>query len=184
MNPASMESAVEAMCDSLVNDPDRWRESTHTLLDKRSGIEYWISRGSVTSTWNGYSAKGVFSYDQGVRIYAALNAHRTLRASQAQARVLASLQPRPVQPARNKTATISRFAGKVFLGLLVVCAVLSMAGCKRDDVKAAEEAETPFVTMTDEATGCEYLIVRSSGRAPTPRIAADGKTHLGCKGAQ
>lgn len=31
---------------------------------------------------------------------------------------------------------------------------------------------------TDKLTGCEYL---SDGRGLTPRIAADGKTHMGCK---
>lgn len=39
----------------------------------------------------------------------------------------------------------------------------------------------PFVWM-DTATGCEYLSTNTSA-ALTPRIAADGKTHMGCKAA-
>jgi len=44
-----------------------------------------------------------------------------------------------------------------------------------------------YVTLSmyiDSATGCQYLGQRSSSAGITPRIAADGKTHMGCKGAQ
>ena len=34
---------------------------------------------------------------------------------------------------------------------------------------------------TDPETGCEYITRHNDGI--TPRIAADGKTHMGCKGA-
>lgn len=35
----------------------------------------------------------------------------------------------------------------------------------------------------DRATGCEYLTSRNE-HSLTPRIAADGKTHMGCKAVQ
>jgi hypothetical protein len=44
-----------------------------------------------------------------------------------------------------------------------------------------------YVTLSiylDAATGCQYLGQRNSSAGITPRIAADGKTHMGCKGAQ
>jgi hypothetical protein len=37
----------------------------------------------------------------------------------------------------------------------------------------------PFVFL-DDVTGCQYLSTHSSA-ALTPRIAADGKAHMGCK---
>lgn len=50
-------------------------------------------------------------------------------------------------------------------------------------------AEAPNLSTTtlyislDGETGCQYLGQRSSSAGVTPRIAADGKTHMGCKGA-
>jgi hypothetical protein len=64
---------------------------------------------------------------------------------------------------------------------LVLVAMLVLAGCERQEVVEAREASNPFVILTDQETGCQYLVVRSSGSAPTPRIAADGKTHMGCR---
>lgn len=37
----------------------------------------------------------------------------------------------------------------------------------------------PFVYL-DQVTGCEYLSTHMAA-ALTPRIAADGKTHMGCR---
>ena len=70
-----------------------------------------------------------------------------------------------------------------FLGPCLVLAALAGCGNPRtSDADAAENAYAP-VLYTDHVTGCDYL---STGQTQslTPRIAADGKTHMGCKGAQ
>lgn len=67
--------------------------------------------------------------------------------------------------------------------ILAALAVLASA-CQplTSDADAAKQAYEP-VLYTDRVTGCDYL---SSGdaKALTPRIAADGKTHMGCKAVQ
>jgi len=47
-----------------------------------------------------------------------------------------------------------------------------------------EASSLDLAVHTDPATGCQYLRLISSGRELTARIAADGKTHMGCKGVQ
>lgn len=44
----------------------------------------------------------------------------------------------------------------------------------------ASTAYQPFV-FADQTTGCQYLSTHTS-TGLTPRIAVDGKTHMGCKG--
>lgn len=46
--------------------------------------------------------------------------------------------------------------------------------------------DLPFTVYryADPDTGCQYLMRDGSSTAMTPRIAADGITHMGCKGAQ
>lgn len=71
-----------------------------------------------------------------------------------------------------------------------ICLVLAaLAGCE----PAAQPGDRPPITKAsnwdmvihmDPETGCQYLRLMNSGRELTPRIAADGKTHMGCKGAQ
>lgn len=39
-----------------------------------------------------------------------------------------------------------------------------------------------FRAHVDQATGCQYLSGSGSSTSFTPRIAADGKTHMGCRG--
>jgi hypothetical protein len=58
----------------------------------------------------------------------------------------------------------------------------AMAGCER--AGATPDGETTYNPhiYRYRNTGCEYL--SAGGRSITPRIAADGKTHLGCKGVQ
>lgn len=58
---------------------------------------------------------------------------------------------------------------------------VSLVGCKRHETMIAEaEKEALRVrVVTDAETGCEYLAYNT--RAITPRIGADGKTHMGCK---
>lgn len=41
-------------------------------------------------------------------------------------------------------------------------------------------AYAPYVFL-DQVTGCEYLSTHTS-TGLVPRVAADGKTHMGCKG--
>jgi hypothetical protein len=69
-----------------------------------------------------------------------------------------------------------------------ICLVLAtLAGCgpttgDKPGDEQRPQALDPWL-YKDRATGCEYLTSRED-RALTPRIAADGKTHMGCKGAQ
>lgn len=58
---------------------------------------------------------------------------------------------------------------------------VSLAGCapRTTDIANGSEVAYDPVVYQDKATGCEYL---STGQFSvlTPRIAADGHTHLGC----
>lgn len=76
---------------------------------------------------------------------------------------------------------IASFAGRVLLGLLAVAAVLAAcAGCAprtADDGAGFDPA-----MYQDRATGCMYLAT-GNYHALTPRIATDGYSHMGCKGA-
>jgi hypothetical protein len=74
---------------------------------------------------------------------------------------------------------------------MIVVAVLT--GCERQEVEEARAArpqpENPvnhggIILYRDGETGCEYLLFGRGGygKAVQPRIAADGKTHMGCKG--
>lgn len=72
------------------------------------------------------------------------------------------------------------------IGVLVVVFLLAISGCdKRPEIQAAEQqqaVDAGYVVhaFTDRATGCEYLLYERGGIAP--RVAADGKSHMGCKG--
>jgi hypothetical protein len=41
---------------------------------------------------------------------------------------------------------------------------------------------TVLSVYTDDDSGCQYLGQRSTSAGITPRIAADGKTQMGCRG--
>jgi len=59
--------------------------------------------------------------------------------------------------------------------ILILAALL--AGC--DNLKSETvNSVVDIYVSTDQGTGCQYL---AKGDAMTPRIAADGKTHLGCR---
>jgi hypothetical protein len=61
-----------------------------------------------------------------------------------------------------------------------LCLVLAaLAGC--DQPPATRDTVFNLFVYTDTATGCQYV---SESRGLTPRIAADGKTHMGCKGVK
>jgi len=70
---------------------------------------------------------------------------------------------------------------------MMILAVL-LAGCDRPPAMKKdalmEASSLDLAVHTDPATGCQYLRLISSGRELTARIAADGKTHMGCKGVQ
>jgi hypothetical protein len=75
-------------------------------------------------------------------------------------------------------------------GAVLVFVAAYLAGAKNDGTPQSAPAPIPGAAtrylpyvFLDDATGCQYLSTHTS--APlTPRIAADGKTHMGCKGAQ
>jgi len=72
---------------------------------------------------------------------------------------------------------------------ILILAVL-LAGCDRPQAPARMpdvpqlDGYSTLSMYLDPATGCQYLGQRASTAGITPRIAVDGKTHMGCKGAQ
>jgi hypothetical protein len=67
--------------------------------------------------------------------------------------------------------------------ILILAALL--AGCESAaDSRTKQQNPDAMdpVLYRDRATGCEYLTTGQFNTL-TPRIAADGKTHMGCKGA-
>lgn len=96
-------------------------------------------------------------------------------------------------PGANKPANEGGFTSPATLFLIV--AVLFFVGAVSYALKPADVlqamkppmptpganvAYAPFVFI-DDTTGCNYLSTHSS-TGLAPRIAADGKTHMGCKG--
>lgn len=82
----------------------------------------------------------------------------------------------------------------------ILILLLALTGCAKAGYGERPEPVSPMASGTepqlkvrtmqlwiDSATGCEYLVplgysVTDSGI--TPRVAADGKTHRGCRGAR
>jgi hypothetical protein len=62
---------------------------------------------------------------------------------------------------------------------ILILAVL-LAGCDEARTGSRDESVDP-IRYQDRETGCMYLTTGQYD-ALTPRIAADGKTHMGCKG--
>lgn len=62
--------------------------------------------------------------------------------------------------------------------------IVGMLGCRETRAKIEPQAEKfeSVELYKDWGTGCEYLRVRMGG--VTPRIAADGRSHMGCGGAK
>jgi hypothetical protein len=69
----------------------------------------------------------------------------------------------------------SILAGLVVIGILLYT---GPAFIDRAGKKTHESALNPWL-YKDQVTGCEYLASRNDS-ALAPRIAADGKTHMGC----
>ena len=83
-------------------------------------------------------------------------------------------------PAHTRSAEASGFAGRALLGFVAVLAVLVLcAGCM-PQASAGDAMEMRVYTDVD--TGCQYLDHRHEVRGIIPRIAADGHSHMGCKG--
>jgi hypothetical protein len=61
-----------------------------------------------------------------------------------------------------------------------------LAGCApHTGAPDAPRADGAVLSVyTDGETGCQYLGQRSTSAGITPRIAADGKTQMGCIGAR
>lgn len=76
---------------------------------------------------------------------------------------------------------MNRFAIRVFVGLFLMSLLLStLAGCMRKTGDPAGEIEAANPTLyIDRETGCEYLSTINVYHL-TPRIAKDGKSHMGC----
>ena len=89
-----MDDAVDELCRSMEEDPDRWVINTYTLDDTKTGVDYWIGltgRGSITETRSFSSNHQVFSHEQGKRLWAAFERLRETKANTAQQRVLRGL---------------------------------------------------------------------------------------------
>lgn len=90
-----MNGVVKEICESMLNNPNRWRIETYTIKDKQSGVEYWIDNGwsgSITHIWNGHSRDRVFSCEQGQRIYQSFVEMKEHKASVAQQKILDSFK--------------------------------------------------------------------------------------------
>lgn len=59
--------------------------------------------------------------------------------------------------------------------ILILAALLT--GCS-DQPSMTRGTRFDLIVYTDNQTGCQYV---TESRGLTPRIAADGKTHMGCK---
>jgi hypothetical protein len=61
----------------------------------------------------------------------------------------------------------------------MILAVL-LAGCSMKDDSDPPDGISGMTPLTDNATGCQYLARGAIfGESIIPRIAADGKTHMG-----
>lgn len=89
-----MNDAVDALCNSLIEEPEKWLFETHTFRKIGSDLKYWGSSwdSSIVSTWNGSSRDIVFSYEQGQRIRIAYDTARAKQASCAQSKVIKDFQ--------------------------------------------------------------------------------------------
>ena len=89
-----MNDAVDALCKSLIEEPENWVFSTYTFQKQGSNIRYWDEQlcRAITETWNGGSLNKVFSVEQGHKIRDAYQVARIKQASCAQNQVLEELK--------------------------------------------------------------------------------------------
>lgn len=89
---ALIQPTVDAICESLINDPHLWRFSTHTFTKKGTGVEYCSSlTNHVTDIWTGHTTEQVFSYNQGIQIRNAYEIARSKQATASQEKIMKSL---------------------------------------------------------------------------------------------
>lgn len=71
----------------------------------------------------------------------------------------------------------------VVLGMLVGW---GLSGCKQQEgnQSQAEAIAQGVAVYHDYGTGCDYVSADSTHSALTPRIAADGRSHMGCASTQ
>lgn len=82
-------------------------------------------------------------------------------------------------PLKARLWTAARYALYfVAAGFLIA----ALAGCSERAQGATKPSDTILRIFTDTDTGCQYL--GAYGETITPRIAADGSSHLGCKTQQ
>lgn len=91
----------------------------------------------------------------------------------------------PHRPAQPPTRREWLFTVGFFIVMLVLSFALSACG---PTTSAPAEGEKAIAALDpwlykDRATGCEYLSTRPE-HGLAPRIAADGKTHMGCREVQ
>lgn len=62
-----------------------------------------------------------------------------------------------------------------------VMLVPMLTGCEPvRDPQGPNDTVAILSVYTDKHTGCQYIGQRNSSAGITPRIATDGKTHMGC----
>ncbi len=82
---------------------------------------------------------------------------------------------------RAESPKLSERAALAGLAMLALAGTASAQPATRAPYPALP-SDGYLTFFTDGETGCQYL--SRDGRALTPRIAADGKTHMGCKEAK
>lgn len=63
----------------------------------------------------------------------------------------------------------------------IILLALLCAGCEKTTDPNSTGRKLQPALFEDQTTGCQYLAM---GQGAWARIAADGKTHMGCRGAK
>jgi len=94
MKLSEVDEAVTELCYALLHDTERWTIRTHTLVDRKTGIEYWTAGcwGAITQIWDGGTTHDVFTTEQGMLVYQAFDELCSMKASTAQEKVVQSLK--------------------------------------------------------------------------------------------
>lgn len=88
MNFDYMDEAVEAICKSLENEPEKWVFETYTFHKRGSSVRYWSTFSSITEIWDGRASHTVFSGEQGDKIKSSYHIARAKQADLNQIKVL------------------------------------------------------------------------------------------------
>lgn len=93
-----MHETVKEICDSMLNSPNRWKISTHTVKDTKSGIDYWLNSYShaITEIWTGSTTERVFTSEQGHLIGQAFVQMSAHKASVSQQKIIDSYKQKLV----------------------------------------------------------------------------------------